>query len=79
MTAQLERLVMFESVHMALNQRQKSERERVANLAKSIERNATTVDDLVKILRSYSGFHNDNPVDHIKNALADYVAERAET
>jgi len=63
---------------MTLQQRQKSERVRVKALAESIEKNATTIDSLLNILRGYTGFHADNPVDHIKNAMADYVIERSE-
>jgi len=60
---------------MSLIENQKAEAERVRLLSNSLDRNANDLEELNKVLRSYQGFHSDDPVKHIKDALRYYVRD----
>lgn len=58
-----------------LSEIQEVERANLKRLTASILRNANSVDDLSKILRSYESINDNDPLPHIKRAMENYTSD----
>jgi len=60
---------------MTLQQKQEAERSSVGMLVESINKNASSLEELMKILVTYKDVRDDDPIPHIKRAMLSYIQE----